>query len=190
MTGIDDVDDLQIGKAGEYLVCADLILKGYIAYPSEQGLHYDIVCDINGQLLRIQVKTTRKPMKMPQTKRLTMKYRFDVRRMGKGGRKRYDDNTVDIFALVTLDTKSIGYVPIDKVKTVMFFLPEGIISIRDVSEKKEKIKQLNKEGLTLTEISKQLAVDRYYANRVIMGKEEGSIPSPHLSDWRFEDALQ
>ena len=23
---------LQIGKAGEYLVCADLILKGYIAF--------------------------------------------------------------------------------------------------------------------------------------------------------------
>lgn len=28
------VDDLQAGKAGEYLVCADLILKGFIAYPS------------------------------------------------------------------------------------------------------------------------------------------------------------
>jgi hypothetical protein len=29
-----DIEDMQIGKAGEYLVCADLIMRGYIAYPS------------------------------------------------------------------------------------------------------------------------------------------------------------
>ena len=42
---LDCMDDLQIGKAGEYLVCADLILRGFVAYPSEQGLPYDIVLD-------------------------------------------------------------------------------------------------------------------------------------------------
>ena len=31
-----DISDLQIGKAGEYIVCADLILKGFVAFPSEQ----------------------------------------------------------------------------------------------------------------------------------------------------------
>ena len=35
---IRDSKQLQIGKAGEYLVCADLIMKGFIAFPSEQGL--------------------------------------------------------------------------------------------------------------------------------------------------------
>jgi hypothetical protein len=35
--------DLQLGKAGEYLVCADLILKGHIAFPSEQGLSFEVV---------------------------------------------------------------------------------------------------------------------------------------------------
>ena len=38
---IRDSKQLQIGKAGEYLVCADLIMKGFIAFPSEQGLPYD-----------------------------------------------------------------------------------------------------------------------------------------------------
>ena len=38
-------DDLQVGKAGEYLVCFDLIMKGFVAYPSEQGLPYDLVLD-------------------------------------------------------------------------------------------------------------------------------------------------
>src|SRR5574343_558670 len=60
------VDDFQIGKAGEYLVCADLILKGHIAYPSEQGLPYDVVLDANGRLLKVQVKTTRTHKQTPQ----------------------------------------------------------------------------------------------------------------------------
>ena len=38
---IRDSKQLQIGKAGEYLVCADLIMKGFIAFPSEQGLSFD-----------------------------------------------------------------------------------------------------------------------------------------------------
>jgi len=46
-----DSKELQIGKAGEYLVCADLILKGFIAYPSEQGLPYDVFLDIDGKLI-------------------------------------------------------------------------------------------------------------------------------------------
>ena len=55
--------ELQIGKAGEYLVCADLIIKGFVAYPSEQGLPYDIVLDNGKKMLRVQVKTCEKPRK-------------------------------------------------------------------------------------------------------------------------------
>ena len=51
---------LQIGKAGEYLVCADLIMKGFIAFPSEQGLPYDVLLDNGKKLLKVQVKTTEK----------------------------------------------------------------------------------------------------------------------------------
>jgi len=55
-----EINDLQAGKAGEYLVCADLIVKGYVAFPSEQGLPFDVVLDVQGRLLRVQVKTTRR----------------------------------------------------------------------------------------------------------------------------------
>ena len=60
--------ELQIGKAGEYLVCADLILKGFVAYPSEQGLPYDVVLDIDGKLYKVQVKTTTTYRTIPQRK--------------------------------------------------------------------------------------------------------------------------
>ena len=59
-------NELQIGKAGEYIVCADLIMKGLIAFPSEQGLPYDVVIDTGKKILRCQVKTTERARVIPQ----------------------------------------------------------------------------------------------------------------------------
>ena len=119
------IDDLQIGKAGEYLVCADLILKGYIAFPAEQGLHYDVVLAVENRLYKIQVKTTRKPIPVPQRVKRTDKYCFNIRRCGKGGRHSYKSGDVDIFALVSMDTKTIGYIKESEARQTMFFLPEN-----------------------------------------------------------------
>ena len=125
-----EIDDLQAGKVGEYLVCADLILKGYVAFPSEQGLPFDVVLSANNRLYKIQVKTTRQPMPVPQRKNRTEKYLFHIRRCGKGGRMSYAQNDVDIFAIVALDTKSIGYIKASDTKQTMFFLPENGINIK------------------------------------------------------------
>jgi len=123
------LNDTQVGKVGEYLVCADLILKGYIAFPSEQGLHYDVVLSIKNKLYKVQVKTTRKPIPVPQRKNRTEKYCVNIRRCGKGGRKSYEENDVDIFAIVALDTKTIAYLKTSEAKQTMFFLPEdGIVA--------------------------------------------------------------
>lgn len=130
------INDLQAGKAGEYLVCADLILKGYIAFPSEQGLPFDVVLSANGKLYKMQVKTTRKPQAVPQRAKRTDKYIFHIRRCGKGGRRSYVEGEVDIFAIVALDTKTIGYLPTKDVKQTMFFLPENGKNIRQCGCKK------------------------------------------------------
>jgi hypothetical protein len=37
--------ELEMGKAAEHLVCADLLMKGYNAFLSAQGLPYDVVID-------------------------------------------------------------------------------------------------------------------------------------------------
>lgn len=131
------MSDLQIGKAGEYLVCADLIMKGYIAFPSEQGLPYDVVLALGNKLVKVQVKTTRKPQAVPQRVKRTEKYCFHIRRCGKGGRQCYNVNDVDIFAIVALDTKAIGYIKASEVKQTMFFLPENgeVISPRNLCKK-------------------------------------------------------
>ena len=113
---MENISDLQVGKAGEYLVCADLILRGYIAFPSEQGLSYDVVVDIDGKLLRGQVKTTRTIRSVPQRKAFTPAYLFHIRRCGKGGRRSYDGTELDFMALVALDTKMIAYIKIEEAK--------------------------------------------------------------------------
>ena len=80
---MENISDMQIGKAGEYLVCAELIMMGFIAYPSEQGLPYDIVMDFEGTLLKVQVKTTRGLMNVLQRKNPIKAYQFNIKRCGK-----------------------------------------------------------------------------------------------------------
>ena len=116
-----NIDDLQCGKAGEYLVCADLIIKGYVAYLSEQGLPYDVVMDYGGKLLKVQVKTTRGTRDVPQRKNPVRAYIFNIKRCGKRNTKIADDSTCDYYALVALDTMQIGYMLNKDVKKTMFF---------------------------------------------------------------------
>lgn len=102
-------NELQIGKAGEYLTCADLVMKGLVAFPSEQGLPYDVLVDNGKRLLRVQVKTTTAPRVIPQRAKDSFAYIFNVKRCGKNGTQRYSDSEIDIFALVCLDTRQVGY---------------------------------------------------------------------------------
>jgi hypothetical protein len=117
---MEKINDLQLGKAGEYLVCADLILQGFIAFPSEQGLCFDVVVQ-HLRLLRIQVKTTRTYKITPQRAKKSHSYLFNCRRCGKGGRKSYSNEDFDIMAFVCLDDRIIGYLPIDQVRQTMQF---------------------------------------------------------------------
>lgn len=101
-------DDLELGKAAEHLVCADLIMQGYRAFLSDQGLPYDILVDVAGVFVRVQVKATRRP-KNPARDRVSTGYFFSLRRAGKGGRRRYPRNAFDLYALVAMDRQAIAY---------------------------------------------------------------------------------
>jgi len=118
---MEKINDLQIGKAGEYLVCVDLILQGHISFLSEQGLPYDVIFDYKGRLLKVQVKTTRSSKDIPQRKLQVKGYIFNIKRCGKRNKARTTENTCDIFALVALDTRIIGYIPNKNVKETMNF---------------------------------------------------------------------
>lgn len=74
---------LELGKAAEHLVAADLILQGYRCFLSDQGLPYDLVVDMAGQLIRLQCKACCFPRNVNadgRTKRIA--YGWAVRRRG------------------------------------------------------------------------------------------------------------
>lgn len=165
-------NELQIGKAGEYLVCADLIMKGFIAFPSEQGLPYDVLLDNGEKLLRVQVKTCEKPRIIPQRSKETFAYQFNIKRHGKNGRCVYGDDEVDIFALVALDTRCVGYLNGKDIKTTINFRVDSLRGsyydekgIRDY----EKVLSTKKTfpGKKQTEIARELGLNIATVNRML-----------------------
>lgn len=187
------IDDLAAGKAGEYLVCADLILKGHIAFPSEQGLPYDVVADIGGKLYRVQVKATREVRPVPQRREHMTGYLFHIGRCGKGGYGNYGADDVDLFALVALDTKTIGYLKAEDTKRTMIFRArqnEGKYYDEVIIARSEKIREQFAAGKTQTLIAKEMGMHPAVVSRVCRRDGEKSWGSPYLDTLSLELAMQ
>ena len=185
------ITDLQCGKAGEYLVCADLILNGYIAFLSEQGLSFDIVVQVGGKLMKMQVKTTRGPAPVPQRKEHQTGYLFRVKRMGKNGAREYMPNDVDIFALVALDTKTIGYISAQDVKQSMIFRTEqnsGKYKDEKFEERDSKVIRLRNSGKQLDDIAKIVGLTKSNVWRIINHKT--GMHGRYLGNFTFQSALE
>lgn len=164
--------ELQIGKAGEYLVCADLIMKGFVAFPSEQGLPYDVLFDNGQRLFRIQVKTCEKPRVLAQRNKETLVYQFNIKRHGKNNQFIYGEDEVDIFALVALDVRSVGYLIGTDMKTTINFRVdslrgsyydekgikdyEKVLSLRTKFPEKMQIEIAEETGLHIAYVNRML----------------------------------
>ncbi len=181
------LSDMQAGKAGEYLVCHDLIMKGAIAYPSEQGLPYDVILDMNGWLKKIQVKTTQKPRTVPQRNKTTKAYIFNIKRHGKNNTKKYTDNDVDIFALVALDTMQVSYLENYDMPSTLnlrvdslrgsYYDEKGLLDFQLVSDLKE-------DGFSMREISNRAGVHYSTVSKMLKNGYE-----PHKTNARYMSEL-
>lgn len=103
------LSELEFGRAAEYLVCAELILKGFPAFPVAPGLGYDLAVDMGDHLIRLQVKATRGPRPVPQRVAYTPGYLFHMRKCGRGGRSAYVAGQFDGYALVAIDRRLIAF---------------------------------------------------------------------------------
>lgn len=163
-------DMLQLGKAGEYLTCADLILKGFIAFPSEQGLPYDVLLDTGKKLLKVQVKTTEQPRVVGQRKNETNCYIFNIKRHGKNNQNVYSDYEVDLFALVCIDTMKVGYIKNGEMPSTINIRVDDLKgSYYDEKGMKdyEKVKELNKTISSQTKIANKLNLHVAQVNRML-----------------------
>ena len=111
---------LNIGRAGEHLVMADLLMRNERAFLTDQGMAYDVIIERPERFIRLQVKTTSRPGRINHTY-ATSTYLFHIKRAGKGGKRLYDTHEFDGFALVALDTRTVSYLPFtDKIsKTII-----------------------------------------------------------------------
>lgn len=118
---------LDLGKAAEHLVCADLMLAGYRVFLSDQGLPYDLLVDLGGRFIRVQVKSTCRPKNAnAQGRSPNMVYVFNVRRRGKNSKgERLSSKHCDVVALVALDTRTVAYMPIRSVPQTVALYPIG-----------------------------------------------------------------
>lgn len=188
-------NELQIGKAGEYLVCCDLIMKGYVAFISEQGLPYDVVLDDGNRMYRVQVKANLTYKKTPQRATERMVYIFNIKRKGKNYLKKYSLEEIDIFALVGLDSKTVAYLPnAQAVETMNFRVPSMRGSYYDEQgmQLKKQVAELRLQGKTCQEISdtlkmKKATVYRYSGNLNISPK--GHVRPVYLDEFPIEKCL-
>lgn len=187
------LSDLAIGKAGEYLVCADLILNGHVAFPSEQGLPYDIVADINGSLLKVQVKTTSGVKQAPTRKNHMPAYVFNVKRCGKNGKQTYRVGDVDIFALVGLDSKSIAYLTTKQAKSTMLFrnpLLRGSYRDEVRAVRSSDIRADREIGLRNFQIAEKYKMDKAVISRMLLKPSKYNSGCPYLDAFTLDDCLK
>ena len=161
--------DLQIGLAGEYIACADMLINGLIAYPTDQGLPYDLIIDNGKRLLKCQVKTTSKPRKIPQRSSDTYAYIFNIKRHGKNNHVRYTNNDVDVFALVELENRTVIYlknddmpdtinIRVDKYKGTYY----DEVGIRDCEKARELYKTIKSKSEIARMMNKHISqIGRY-----------------------------
>lgn len=179
--------DFQVGKAGEHLVISELLSMGYESFMAGEGLPYDVVFDFNGSLKKVQVKTSRKPYNNENKANNKDGYIYHIKRCGKGANNQYSNDKIDLFAIVALDTKEIGYLFLDEVKSSVSIRPSnkrGTYS--GENDKKAMILELRKKGLTYQKIKDELKVDIGYAQRVVTGKENKTVSGLYFDDLNFE----
>lgn len=127
VTNTATVTDLAAGTAAEHLVCADLLLGGWRAFLADQNCPYDVAVEINGRLVRIQVKATRCQRAIPQRSNHIPAYMWHVRRAGKRGLRVYAVGEFDLLALVALDIRRTAYVPPSEQKQTIHIRPPGAL---------------------------------------------------------------
>lgn len=184
--------DLHAGRAGEHLAVFDIFSKGFDCFPAAQGMPYDLVLDDGGNLLKVQVKTTRKPSKMANRQNM-QGYCFNVRKCGKHGRKMYAKEDVDIFALVALDSMEVGYISVGKMPITLYVRPESLRGTYDderVAARNRVVYEKILNGEPIQKLANEFNLDDAYLYRLKKGRARTFVSGFYLRDLTLDSALQ
>lgn len=96
-----------MGQAGEYLVAAEITALGYVCLTTPPKVKYDLVADVDDNLIKIQVKTINLPRKASKTGKLV--YEFSLKK-NRTKDSVYEKDDIDGFALVAFNQRQIAFV--------------------------------------------------------------------------------
>jgi len=112
--------------------------------------------------------------------------------MGKGGKKSYAENHVDIFALVGLDSRTIGYLhQTDARQTMMFRVRDfaGTYQNETAKVRREHMIVLRNSGMSYRDIARELSMDTSQVHRMLTGEQPVRNQGVYLDDLTLESAL-
>src|SRR3989304_10435109 len=183
------INDMQVGHIGVFLVCANLIEKGYNAFPTNEGLPFDVIHDADNDMYRIQVKSTREEQIMPQRIKEIPAYIFNVKK-----HKNYnpDLDSVDIYALVDLKSKTVAYLLPDQMRTTMCFRVRGYCGEywdEKWQQQAKEIEKLRSGGMRFRDVMSKmnLTQSKYYS--ILNRKDERSHWGKYLDEFPIESCL-
>ena len=129
----------RVALAGEYLAASYLLRYCDSVILAPEGHKSDLILDHQGQLYRIQVKTTNSIY----TKDGKEYYRWDFRSNADNKRKnkmlRYGSGQVDIFCLVALPLDKVFFLPFSEVENS---IAKTIENLKNIDSKESLIKTL------------------------------------------------
>ena len=129
----------RVALAGEYLAASFLLRYCDSVILAPEGHKSDLILDHQGQLYRIQVKTTKSIYKKDGKDY----YRWDFRSNADNKRKnkmlRYGSGQVDIFCLVALPLDKVFFLPFSEVENSV---AKTIENLKNIDSKESLIKTL------------------------------------------------
>ena len=129
----------RVALAGEYLAASFLLRYCDSVILAPEGHKSDLILDHQGQLYRIQVKTTNSIYKKDGKDY----YRWDFRSNADNKRKnkmlRYGSGQVDIFCLVALPLDKVFFLPFSEVENS---IAKTIENLKNIDSKESLIKTL------------------------------------------------
>lgn len=129
----------RVALAGEYLAASFLLRYCDSVILAPEGHKSDLILDHQGQLYRIQVKTTNSIYKKDGKDY----YRWDFRSNADNKRKnkmlRYGSGQVDIFCLVALPIDKVFFLPFSEVENS---IAKTIENLKNIDSKESLIKTL------------------------------------------------
>ena len=89
------------------------------------GSHADIIYEYDNQIYRCQVKT------VTHIEKGRISWRFDLRKGSHSKTRKYQDNTIDVFALVNLKYQNVFFLPFNNCKYLQYSVHDHVMKTVD-----------------------------------------------------------